>query len=97
MSIERARTTSVSDREIKRAAGIYTVDPSDPDAAGHHLWGERSEVVSEEASGDQNGAVLEIELHSDDHLSLLDLIDRIDRQKGSLPPDVVVLRKKLRG
>lgn len=87
---------SLSDSEIKHAIGIFTLDPTDPDAAGHHLWGERPSIASDELPEDKHPA-LEIELPSDDHIALLKLIDRIERVKGSLPPDVVVLRANLRG
>jgi hypothetical protein len=84
--------TTVSDADLRRARGIYTVDPFDSNAPGHHLWGERTETVSEDV---EESETLEIALPSDDHVTLLTLIDRIERLKGGLPPDVRVLRKNL--
>jgi hypothetical protein len=84
----------ITDDEIRAAVGIYTVDPSDLNAAGHHLWGDRS-VASDPEPADIDPRLLEIGLPSDDHRALLALIDRIERVKGKLPPDVAVLRKNL--
>jgi hypothetical protein len=82
---------AIADQEIRNAEGIHTVDPQDPNAAGHQLWGHRSKKSL--ATNDQN--VLEIALPSDDHVALLALIARIEKLKGQLPPDVQVLRRNL--
>jgi hypothetical protein len=83
---------SVSDAELSLADAIHTIDPHDPNAAGHQLWGHRSQ---ESAQVQTDQRILEIELPSDDHVALLGLIDRIERVKGELPPDVEVLRRNL--
>jgi hypothetical protein len=88
-----ATTTTISDAELGQADAIHTTDPHDPHAAGHQLWGHRSQQSQVQAQTDEN--VIEIELPSDDHVSLLALIDRIERVKGQLPPDVQVLRRSL--
>jgi len=85
--------STVSDQELLQADGIHTVDPADPHAAGHQLWGHES--VKSQAKTANDGFVVEIQLPSDDHVALLALIDRIERVKGKLPPDVVVLRHNL--
>jgi hypothetical protein len=90
-----AAITTISDAELKRADAIHTVDPQDPHAAGHQLWGHRSQQSQVEPHVDEH--IVEIELPSDDHVALLALIDRIERIKGKLPPDVNVLRRNLSG
>jgi hypothetical protein len=86
-------TATISDADIRDADAIHTVDPHDSNAAGHQLWGHQSEKsVALPASGQK---LVEIELPSDDHVALLALIDRIERIKGKLPPDVEVLRRNL--
>lgn len=85
--------SSVSDAELEQAQAIHTVDPQDRNAAGHQLWGHRSE--KSQAGTENDEYVLEIALPSDDHVALLGLIDRIERIKGRLPPDVEVLRGNL--
>jgi hypothetical protein len=85
--------TTITDADIKDAAAIHTVDPRDPNAAGHQLWGHRSERSV--AQQDNDHKILEIDLPSDDHVALLSLIDHIERVKGRLPPDVEVLRRNL--
>jgi hypothetical protein len=84
----------ISDREIKEAHGIHTLDPRDPNAAGHHLWGDRS-ARSEPTPETPDPSLLAIALDSDDHVALLNLIARIERIKGTLPPDVKEMRKNL--
>jgi hypothetical protein len=85
--------SSISDSELKVAEGIHTVDPQDPTAAGHQLWGHRSQKSQAQTGNDKK--VIEIALPSDDHVALLALIARIEKVKGELPPDVVVLRRNL--
>ena len=85
-------TATITDAQLRAADAIHTIDPSDPNAAGHQLWGHRSQR-SQVAETDEK--ILEIALPSDDHVSLLSLIDRIERVKCRLPPDVEVLRKNL--
>ena len=85
--------TSISDLELRQADAIHTFDPYDPHTAGHQLWGHRSQESQVQA--DSEHTILEIELPSDDHVALLALIDRIERVKGELPPDVQVLRRNL--
>jgi hypothetical protein len=85
--------TALSDDEISEADAIHTADPHDPNAAGHQLWGHRS--IASQAVLDSDEVVLEVGLPSDDHVALLALIDRIERVKGRLPPDVEVLRRNL--
>jgi hypothetical protein len=84
--------TSISDTELRAADAIHTIDPQDRNAAGHQLWGNRSKE-SQVQESDQK--ILEVKLPSDDHVALLALIDRIERVKGRLPPDVEVLRRNL--
>jgi hypothetical protein len=85
--------SDVSDLELKQADGIHTVDPHDTHAAGHQLWGHRSE---ESQAGTRNDRkVVEIALPSDDHVALLALIGRVEKAKGRLPPDIEVLRRNL--
>jgi hypothetical protein len=88
-----ATATSISDAELGQADAIHTYDPQDPNAAGHQLWGHRSQDSQVDDDGDQS--IVEVALPSDDHLALLTLIDRIERVKGTLPPDVQVLRRNL--
>lgn len=85
--------SSLTDVELRDADGIHTVDPFDPNAAGHQLWGHRSQ--ESQTPADREHRVVEIALPSDDHVALLALIDRIERVKGKLPPDVEVLRGNL--
>src|SRR5205823_1233636 len=85
-------TAFVSDADLREADAIHTVDPNDPHAAGHQLWGHRSQESQVQNSGQK---IIELELPSDDHVALLALIDRIERIKGRLPPDVEVLRRNL--
>lgn len=85
-------TATITDAQLRAADAIHTIDPNDPNAAGHQLWGHRSQR-SQVAETDEK--ILEIALPSDDHVALLALIDRIERVKGRLPPDVEVLRKNL--
>jgi hypothetical protein len=88
------RTPSViSDRELSEAEAIHTFDPADPNAAGHQLWGDRSQKSN--ADNDDDAKIAEIPLASDDHVALLALISRIEKVKGQLPPDVEVLRRNL--
>jgi hypothetical protein len=88
------RTLSlVSDSELQDAEGIHTVDPNDSHAAGHQLWGHRSEESQAQTSNDRT--VVEIALPSDNHVALLALIERVERVKGRLPPEVEVLRRNL--
>jgi len=88
------RTASIiSDMELKAADGIHTLDPNDLHAAGHQLWGHRSEESQAQTSTDPK--VVEIALPSDDHVALLALIGRVEKVKGRLPPDVEVLRRNL--
>ena len=84
---------SVSDAQLREADAIHTVDPQDPNAAGHQLWGHLSKKSQVQPDSDQK--ILELRLLSDDHVALLALIDRIERVKGQLPPDVEVLRRNL--
>jgi hypothetical protein len=86
---------SISDAELRAADAIHTIDPHDPNAAGHQLWGNRS--AQSQIQPDPGRTIVEIALPSDDHVSLLALIDRIERAKGELPPDVRVLRRNLAG
>jgi hypothetical protein len=88
-----ATVTSISDFQLRQADSIHTFDPQDPHAAGHQLWGHRSQESQIDPNPEQS--ILEIELPSDDHVALLALINRIERAKGSLPPDVKVLRRNL--
>ena len=88
------RADTISDAELAAADGIHTVDPNDANAAGHQLWGHRS-AASQEGRSEPDKLILEIALPSDDHVALLALIARIEKAKGSLPPDVAVLRKNL--
>jgi hypothetical protein len=83
----------VSDRDLKDADGIHTVDPHDANAAGHQLWGHRSQESQAQTTNDRR--VIEISLPSDDHVALLALTARVERVKGRLPPDVEVLRRNL--
>jgi hypothetical protein len=83
---------AISDAALREADAIHTIDPQDRNAAGHQLWGHRSQE-SQQTESDEK--ILEIELPSDDHVALLALIDRIERVKGQLPPDVEVLRRNL--
>jgi hypothetical protein len=85
--------SAFSDAELMEADGIHTIDPNDPNAAGHQLWGHRSEKSQVQKASDQK--IVEVQLLSDDHIALLGLIDRIERLKGQLPPDVAVLRRNL--
>jgi hypothetical protein len=85
--------TLISDSDLKHADGIHTIDPNDSNAAGHQLWGHRSQESQAQTSND--GKVVEIALPSDDHVALLALINRIEKVKGRLPPDVNVLRRNL--
>ena len=85
--------TRISDARIRDADAIHTVDPHDRNAAGHQLWGHRSEQSV--ALPDSDHKILEVELPSDDHVALLALIDHIERIKGRLPPDVEILRRNL--
>jgi hypothetical protein len=85
--------TEISDADLRQADAIHTIDPNDPHAAGHQLWGHQSKKSQVEP--DPNQRILEIALPSDDHVALLALIDRIERIKGRLPPDVEVLRRNL--
>jgi hypothetical protein len=88
------RTASqISDSELMHADGIHTVDPNDRHAAGHQLWGHRSEESQAQTSNDRR--VVEISLPSDDHVALLALIGRVESVKRQLPPDVEVLRRNL--
>ena len=87
-----ATAASISDTDLRQADAIHTFDPQDENAAGHQLWGHRSQ---ESQVQEVDRAILEIPLPSDDHVALLALIDRIERVKGQLPPDVEVLRKNL--
>jgi hypothetical protein len=75
------------------AEAIHTRDPADPNAAGHQLWGHQSA----ESQPNDVANILEVALPSDDHQALLQLIARIERLKGKLPPDVVILRRNLNG
>lgn len=84
---------SVSDAELRAADAIHTIDPDDPNAAGHQLWGHRSQ--QSQVQPQPGETTLEISLPSDDHVALLALIDRIELAKGELPPDVRVLRRNL--
>jgi hypothetical protein len=84
--------SEITDGELRAAEGIHTRDPADPNAAGHQLWGGNQSAASQPNS---DAYVLEIALPSDDHQSLLALIARIEKVKGTLPPDVAVLRKNL--
>jgi len=85
--------STISDQELRQADAIHTFDPADEQAAGHQLWGHES--AKSQAKTANDGQVVEIALSSDDHVALLALIDRIERLKGSLPPDVTVLRRNL--
>ena len=85
--------TVVYDAELQGADAIHTVDPQDPDAAGHELWGHHSE--KSQVQPDNSQRIVEVPLPSDDHVALLALIDRIEVLKGSLPPDIEVLRRNL--
>jgi len=88
------RTPSViSDDELKAADGIHTFDPADLNAAGHQLWGNRTQ--ESDAQTNTDARIVELPLPSDDHVALLALISRIEKVKGRLPPDVEVLRKNL--
>ena len=81
----------IADEDIRAADGIHTVDPLDTNAAGHQLWGHRSQ----KSQSSEDKLVLEIALPSDDHVALLALIARIEKLKGQLPPDVEVLKRNL--
>jgi hypothetical protein len=86
----------ISDAELQAATAIHTSDPSDPQAAGHQLWGNQTA----QSQGDPtklDPRIVEVALPSDDHVALLQLIERIALMKKSLPPDVVELRKNLSG
>jgi hypothetical protein len=81
----------ITDAELRAADAIHTRDPADPNAAGHQLWGHQTA----ESQPNADARIVEIALPSDDHAALLGLIDRIEKIKGRLPPDVAVLRKNL--
>jgi hypothetical protein len=83
----------ISDHELREADGIHTFDPADPNAAGHQLWGNRTQKSA--APTNTDARIVEIPLPSDDHAALLALISRIEKLKGKLPPDVEVLRTNL--
>jgi hypothetical protein len=85
--------SEITDAELATATGIHTCDPGDPTAAGHQLWGHRSEKSQAETGNDK--LVVEVALASDDHVALLEFISRVERLKGRLPPDVQVLRRNL--
>jgi hypothetical protein len=38
-----AAATAISDAELRAADAIHTIDPYDRNAAGHQLWGHRSQ------------------------------------------------------
>jgi hypothetical protein len=86
-------STQIPDADLHASEAIHTRDPSDPNAAGHQLWGHQSA----ESKPNDTANVVEISLPSDDHEALLQLIARIERIKGKLPPDVAVLRRNLSG
>lgn len=87
---------SISDVELRNATAIHTIDPADPNAAGHQLWG-RQTSRSQGNPENMDPGILEVALPSDDHVGLLQFIERIARVKKELPPDVVELRKNLAG
>jgi hypothetical protein len=80
----------ISDHELSEAEGIHTFDPTDPNAAGHQLWGNKTQESAAQINADSR--IVEIPLSSDDHVALLALISRIEKVKGKLLPDVEVLR-----
>jgi len=86
----------ISDAEIQSATAIHTMDPGDLNAAGHQLWGAQT-VRSQGDPTKLDPGILEVALPSDDHVGLLQFIERIANLKKSLPPDVVELRKNLSG
>ncbi len=86
----------ISDVEIRDATAIHTIDPSDPNAAGHQLWGAKTSRSQSDPSQPDPG-IVEVALPSDDHVALLQFIERLARIKRELPPDVVELRKNLSG
>jgi hypothetical protein len=86
----------ISDAELQAATAIHTCDPNDSHAAGHQLWGDQT-VRSQGDPTKLDPGILEVALPSDDHVALLQFIERIAQVKKSLPPDVVELRKNLAG
>lgn len=72
---------SVSDAELQAADAIHTIDPSEANAAGHQLWGHRSQKSQVQPQPEER--IVEIALPSDDHVALLALIDRIERAKAN--------------
>jgi hypothetical protein len=86
----------ISDDELRQATAIHTIDPTHPDAAGHQLWGTKTSR-SKSHPEHPDPTILEVALPSDDHVALLQFIERIARIKKELPPDVVELRKNLSG
>jgi len=86
----------ITDVEILDATAIHTIDPSDPNAAGHQLWGTKTSRSQSDPSH-PDPQIVEVALPSDDHVALLQFIERLARVKQSLPPDVVELRKNLLG
>jgi hypothetical protein len=86
----------ITDAEIRTATAIHTTDPGEPSAAGHQLWGNQT-AKSQGDPAKLDAGILEIQLPSDDHVGLLQLIERIAHIKKDLPPDVVELRKNLSG
>ena len=86
-------TPVISDFDLREADAIHTFDPDESNAAGHQLWGHKSQASDVQESDDAR--IVEIPLPSDDHVALLALIAQIEKEKGRLPPDVEVLRRNL--
>jgi hypothetical protein len=86
----------ITDQELRDASAIHTIDPSHSDAAGHQLWGSKT-TRSQSDPEHMDPRIIEVALPADDHVALLQLIERIARLKKELPPDVVELRKNLSG
>ena len=86
----------ITDAELRAAEAIHTRDPADGQAAGHQLWGAKSQESRTDLET-VDPSILEVALLSDDHVALLAFIDRIERVKGKLPVATAVLRKNLSG
>jgi hypothetical protein len=81
----------VADYELRHADWVNAVDED----TGHWetLWGldEPAKVPSAKPR-----RILEIAIREDDHVGLLNLIDRVEQVKGELPPRVKALREVLK-
>lgn len=84
----------ITDAELAAAEAVHTRDPADHQAAGHQLWGNKT-AESQADPENIDPRILEVTMPSDDHVALLAFIDRLERVKKKLPPDVAVLRRNL--